>query len=176
MGLSACTGGHPHWAPLFLDTPYHPLVDQGPVLVMSNNSDQWSDYASALLSQSDAGCILYLESAQHWQAAVEHCQSLLSVRTEERPDQLMRFFEPRWMEPLLATLSDGEKQAFMGPFSGCPGATNLAGATRRVTNHGTEQYNNPVGYGWGSSVARRWKKFACAFCHPDGRGLSQRDR
>lgn len=85
---------------------------------MSNASDQWSDYANALLSQSDAGCIVYLESAQHWPSAVEHCQSLLSVRTEERPDQLMRFFEPRWLEPLLAMLSEGEKQAFLGPFSG----------------------------------------------------------
>jgi hypothetical protein len=110
--------GIPQWAPLFLDTPYHSLADQGPALVMSNTSDQWSDYANALLSQSDAGCILYLESAQHWQAAIEHCRSLLSVRTEERPDQLMRFFEPRWLEPLLMALSEGEKQAFLGPFSG----------------------------------------------------------
>ena len=111
-------GGIPQWAPLFLDTPYQELKEQGPILVMSSVTDQWSDYANALLSQSDAGCILYLEHAQHWPSAVEHCQSLLSVRTEERPDQLMRFFEPRWLEPLLATLSAGEKQAFLGPFSG----------------------------------------------------------
>jgi len=110
--------GTPQWAPLFLDTPHQELNEQGPVLVMSSSTDQWSDYANALLSQSDAGCILYLENAQHWEAAIKHCQSLLSVRTEEHPDQLMRFFEPRWIEPLLATLSQGEKQAYLGPFSG----------------------------------------------------------
>ena len=110
--------GAPQWAPLFLDTPHRSLADQGPALVMSNGSEEWNNYASALLSQSDAGCILYLEHEQHWSAAIKHCQSLLSVRTEERPDQLMRFFEPRWIEPLLATLSPEERHAFLGPFTG----------------------------------------------------------
>jgi hypothetical protein len=110
--------GTPQWAPLFLDTPYQALSEQGPALVMSAASDQWSDYAHALLTQSDAGCVLYLDDLRHWDAAIAHCQSLLAVRTEERPDQLMRFFEPRWLEPLLETLSPGERQAFFGPFCG----------------------------------------------------------
>jgi hypothetical protein len=110
--------GTPQWAPLFLDTPYRALSEQGPALVISSTPDQWSEYAHALLAQSDAGCVLYLDDLQHWNAAVAHCQSLLCVRTEERPDQLMRFFEPRWIEPLLETLSAGERQAFFGPFSG----------------------------------------------------------
>ncbi|MGE4405863.1 DUF4123 domain-containing protein [Pseudomonas sp.] len=139
--------GAPQWAPLFLDTPHEALSEQGPALVMSPAPDQWSDYAHALLAQSDAGCILYLDNPQHWRAAVTHCQSLLSVRTEERSDQLMRFFEPRWIEPLLETLSPGERQAFFGPFSGLAWRNELGWryASRPQPWDGTLQ---PPGWLW----------------------------
>ncbi len=110
--------GSPVWAPLFHDTAYAELDDCGPALVLCDAKDGWADYASALLEQSSAGCVLYVDDLQNWTDAVKHCQSLLTVGTEQQGNQLMRFFEPRWLEPLVTTLSADEQQAFLGPFSG----------------------------------------------------------
>lgn len=110
--------GMPQWEPLFHGTPYEELLDVGPALIRSDETDGWAAYASNLLEQSNAGCVLYLERPLDWDKAVEHCKSLLTVHTNDQQAQLMRFFEPRWLEPLLDSLSEGELQQFFGPFSG----------------------------------------------------------
>ncbi len=108
--------GTPTWEPLFHGTPYSDLEESGPVLVLSDQQDGWEAYSSNLLEQSDAGCVLYLEDRRDWEAAIKHCKSLLTVRVENQQQQLMRFFEPRWLEPLLASLSPTEREKFFGPF------------------------------------------------------------
>ncbi|WOD09980.1 DUF4123 domain-containing protein [Pseudomonas sp. NyZ704] len=110
--------GAPQWMPLFTGTGYASLTDVSPALVLSGERGDWAGYASALLEQSHAGCVLYLEDRSQWTDAVKHCQSLLTIRTKEKSVQLMRFFEPRWLEPLIASLTPDELQAFLGPFSG----------------------------------------------------------
>ncbi|WP_394561406.1 DUF4123 domain-containing protein [Aquipseudomonas alcaligenes] len=109
--------GSPQWEPLFHGTPYEELLEVGPALICSEGVDGWASYASNLFEQSNAGCVLYLEQPQDWDKATEHCKSLLTIRTSDQQDQLMRFFEPRWLEPLLASLSAVELQQFFGPFS-----------------------------------------------------------
>jgi len=108
--------GTPIWEPLFHGTPYSDLEESGPVLVLSDQQDGWEAYSSNLLEQSDAGCVLYLEDRRDWDTAIKHCKSLLTVRVENQQQQLMRFFEPRWLEPLLASLSPTEREQFFGPF------------------------------------------------------------
>ncbi|KKN67289.1 hypothetical protein LCGC14_0463210 [marine sediment metagenome] len=110
--------GTPQWASLFHGTEYAALSEHGPALVFSEQAGDWDDYASALLEQSNAGCVLYLDNPQDWSAAVKHCQSLLTVTTDDGCKQLMRFFEPRWLEPLFASLAPVERDEFLGPFSG----------------------------------------------------------
>jgi hypothetical protein len=110
--------GVPQWEPLFHGTPYEELLGVGPALIRSDGTDGWATYAANLLEQSNAGCVLYLERPLDWEAAVEHCKSLLTVQTNDQQAQLMRFFEPRWLEPLLDSLSARELQQFFGPFSG----------------------------------------------------------
>ncbi|GAA6133147.1 DUF4123 domain-containing protein [Halopseudomonas sabulinigri] len=110
--------GEPQWTSLFHGTEYAALSEHGPALVLSEQAGDWVDYASALLEQSNGGCVLYLDHPQDWSAAVEHCQSLLTVTTHDGRKQLMRFFEPRWLEPLLVSLTAVERDEFLGPFSG----------------------------------------------------------
>lgn len=110
--------GAPRWAPLFAGTKFAALTDSGPAYVLCDELGDWSNYASALLEQSNSGCVLYLDNQQDWEESVKHLQSLLTVRTEQRHNQLMRFFEPRWLEPLIATLTPEEQQDYLGPFKG----------------------------------------------------------
>lgn len=109
-------GGAPRWAPLFAGTGFAALADSGPAFVLSEGPGDWADYANAMLEQSHSGCVLYLDDLQNWDAAVKHLQSILAVSTEQRNNQLMRFFEPRWLEPLINELTAEERQNLLGPF------------------------------------------------------------
>jgi hypothetical protein len=108
----------PECIPLFTNTPYADLQPAGPYVVVYPEKQSAATYASKLLKQFDAGCVAWLESPSLLDQAIEHWRSLLTVRTDEAPLQMMRFFDPRWMEPLLLSLSEPEKSLFLGPFSG----------------------------------------------------------
>ena len=110
--------GAPQWASLFHNTVYAELAEHGPVIVLCDQAGEMADYASTLLDQSNAGCVLYLDSLRLWSEAVLHCQSLLTVTTDQQHQQLMRFYEPRWLEPLLTNLESQELNTFFGPFAG----------------------------------------------------------
>lgn len=105
----------PDWHPLFQDTPYATAQDAGPVLVRCPEDNSLTHYLSAQLQQTDAGCVLWLDSDHDLTSAATHCRSLLSADTENG-HRLLRFYEPRWLEPLLSSLSATELTAFMGPF------------------------------------------------------------
>lgn len=108
----------PECIPLFTSTPYADLQPAGPYVVMYLGKQSAITYASTLLEQSDAGCVAWLSNRGLLDQGLEHWRSLLTVRTDEDPLQMMRFFDPRWMEPLLLSLSETEKAQFLGPFSG----------------------------------------------------------
>ncbi|MDR9861337.1 DUF4123 domain-containing protein [Pseudomonas baetica] len=108
----------PDCIPLFTNTPYADLQPAGPYVVVYPEKQSAATYASKLLKQFDAGCVAWLKSPSLLDQAIEHWRSLLTVRTDEHPLQMMRFFDPRWMEPLLLSLSEPEKAQFLGPFSG----------------------------------------------------------
>jgi hypothetical protein len=107
----------PIWAPLTLNTPYAEMGTMSPCLLQIEEHYKVQDYASELLEQSDAGCVVWLEDSTQWPVAIEHCQSLLTVKDNEQGDTFFRFFEPRWLEPLFETLEPGERSAFLGPFA-----------------------------------------------------------
>ncbi|WP_166225276.1 DUF4123 domain-containing protein [Pseudomonas atagonensis] len=108
----------PDCIPLFTNTPYTDLQPAGPYAVMYRANPSTVSYASTLLEQCDAGCVAWLDSAGVLDQGLEHWRSLLTVRTDENPQQMMRFYDPRWLEPLLLSLSETEKAQFIGPFSG----------------------------------------------------------
>ncbi|ROL96171.1 hypothetical protein BK636_00370 [Pseudomonas chlororaphis] len=108
----------PTCIPLFTSTPYADLQPAGPYVVMYPEKQSAGTFAETLLEQADAGCIAWLSNSSSLDQGVEHWQSLLTVRTDEEPLQMMRFFDPRWLEPLLLSLSELEKAQFIGPFSG----------------------------------------------------------
>lgn len=108
----------PRCIPLFLNTPYAELQPAGPYVVVSPAKGDSTGYASALLEQSDAGCVAWLSNEQDLDIGVENWRSLLTVRTDDAPQQMMRFFDPRWLEPLLRSLNETERNQFIGPFTG----------------------------------------------------------
>ena len=103
--------------PLFDNTPYAALQAAGPFAVLCALNGPLMAYASALLERADAGCVFYLENEQHLDLAVEHWRSMLTVSCDDMPARLMRFFEPRWLEPLLKSFDDDERLQFMGPLT-----------------------------------------------------------
>lgn len=109
--------GLPTWHPLVIDTPYADLYKASPCLVLCEGHSALIDYASAMLGQLDAGCVLWLEEGVHPDQAAAHCRSLLSARDERNQQRMFRFYEPRWLEPLFSVISQDEARAFLGPFS-----------------------------------------------------------
>ncbi|UVJ45954.1 DUF4123 domain-containing protein [Pseudomonas sp. LS1212] len=103
--------------PLFDSTPYTALQAAGPFALLCPLPDALLAYASTLLEQADAGCVAYLKDEQSFEQAVGHWRSLLTVSTDDSPAQMMRFFEPRWLEPLLSSLDETELLQFMGPLT-----------------------------------------------------------
>lgn len=103
--------------PLFDNTPYTALQAAGPFALLCPVPGALMECASTLLERSDAGCVAYLESEESFEQAVEHWRSLLTVSTDDTPAQLMRFFDPRWLEPMLSSLDEAERLQFMGPFT-----------------------------------------------------------
>lgn len=108
----------PQCIPLFINTPYAELQPAGPYVVVCPTKGPSLEYARALLEQSDAGCVAWLNHEQRLDKGVEHWRSLLTVRTDDEPQQMMRFFDPRWLEPLLSSLNAAERAQFIGPFNG----------------------------------------------------------
>ncbi|WP_296259254.1 MULTISPECIES: DUF4123 domain-containing protein [unclassified Pseudomonas] len=109
-GAGRCT-------PLFDGTRYVGLQAAGPFVLLCPAPDTLMQYASTLLEQADAGCVAYLQDEQSFERAVQHWRSLLTVSTDQNPAQLMRFFEPRWLEPLVKSLNEPELLQFMGPVT-----------------------------------------------------------
>lgn len=107
----------PSCLPLFTNTRYADLQPAGPYVVLYPERQTVAPYVSTLLEQSDAGCVAWLSDSALLDQGVEHWRSLLTVRTDEEPQQMMRFFDPRWLEPLLFALDETERAQFMGPFS-----------------------------------------------------------
>lgn len=104
--------------PLFDDTPYAALQAAGPFALLCPAQGALTTYAGTLLTQTDAGCVAYLQNEHAVEQVVEHWRSLLTVTTDDTSAQLMRFFDPRWLEPLLNSLDETELQHFMGPLTG----------------------------------------------------------
>jgi hypothetical protein len=108
----------PQCIPLFLSTPYAELQPTGPYVVVVPKKGDSTEYASTLLEQSDAGCVAWLNNEQALDIGIDNWRSLLTVRTDDAPQQMMRFFDPRWLEPLLRSLDETERAQFIGPFTG----------------------------------------------------------
>ncbi len=110
--------GFQRYVPLFDETPYAGLQVAGPFALLCAAPDAFMEHASRLLERADAGCVAYLEDEQSFERAVEHWRSLLTISTDDTPAQMMRFFDPRWLEPLLNSLDETELLQFMGPLTG----------------------------------------------------------
>lgn len=113
----AIRSGAERCIPLLDDTPYAALQPAGPFALLCPASGPLMTYVSALLERADAGCVAYLNDEQSFRRAITHWRSLLTVSTEESSAQMLRFFEPRWMEALLNSLDDSERLSFMGPVT-----------------------------------------------------------
>ena len=103
--------------PLFDDTPYAGLQAAGPFALLCPAPGVSLEHARRLLERADAGCVAYLEDEQSFERAVEHWRSLLTISTDDTPARLMRFFDPRWLEPLLNSLDEAQLLQFMGPLT-----------------------------------------------------------
>lgn len=109
--------GDERCVPLFDSTAYTALQTTGPFALLCPTPGDVLAYAGSLLEQADAGCVAYLKDEQSFERAVEHWRSLLTVSTDDAPARMMRFFEPRWLEPLLNSLDGSELLRFMGPIT-----------------------------------------------------------
>lgn len=113
----AISYGVERYTALFAQTRYAGLQSAGPFAVLCPAPGALMQYALTLLERADAGCVAYLQNPEGFESAVEHWRSLLTVSTDETPARLMRFFDPRWLEPLLSSLDEPELQQFMGPVT-----------------------------------------------------------
>lgn len=58
----------------------------------------------------------------------------------------MRFFEPRWLEPLLSSLDETELLQFMGPLTDMAWRNELAGAIWRIPGRTRRlRFRSPAG-------------------------------
>lgn len=105
------------WAELFPETHYAELSSTGPLLLWFPCDGEIRDYVLALIEQAHAGCLALLPQRHLFGSASEHCRHLLTATDDRQQERLCRFFEPRWLEPLLTSLNDDERQQFFGPFS-----------------------------------------------------------
>lgn len=103
--------------PLLENTRYAALQRAGPFALLCPHAGTLTGYVANLLEQTNAGVVAYLKAEHAFDQAVEHWRSLLTVSTDDSPAQMMRFFEPRWLEPLLSGLDERELLQFMGPLS-----------------------------------------------------------
>ena len=133
----------PSCLPLFTNTPYADLQSAGPYIVLYPQKQTVAPYASALLEQSDAGCVAWLSDPALLDQGVEHWRSLLTVRTDEESQQMMRFFDPRWLEPLLLSLDESEKGQFMGPFSALAWRNEIGWSVYAKPPHSPPTSNQP---------------------------------
>ncbi len=113
----AIRSGAERCIPLLDGTPYAALQPAGPFALLCPVSGPLMTYVSTLLEQADAGCVAYLSDEQSFKRAVKHWRSLITVSTDETSAQMLRFFEPRWLEALLNSLDDNEQLSFMGPVT-----------------------------------------------------------
>jgi hypothetical protein len=102
---------------LFHGTSYVGLQAAGPYALLCQGPGGLADFASEVLERSPAGFAGQLHGEQDFPHAVEHCRQLLTVSSDDTPARLMRFYDPRWLEPLFGCLSEAEQRAFMGPFA-----------------------------------------------------------
>lgn len=103
--------------PLFEGTRYAGLQAAGPFALLCPAPSALMEHAISVLERDDAGCVAFMEDGQSFEQAVEHWRSLLTISTDDTPARLMRFFEPRWLEPLLNSLDETERSQFMGPLT-----------------------------------------------------------
>lgn len=107
----------PTCIPLFTNTPYADLQPNGPYVVLCPARSTSQAFAATLLEEADAGCVAWLSNPALLDQGIAHWRSLLTVRTDDEPQQMMRFYDPRWLEPLLLSFDDAEKAQFAGPFT-----------------------------------------------------------
>lgn len=100
--------------PLFEGTPYAGLQAAGPYVLRCPAHGELADYARGLLERADAGYVAYLADDATLAQAVEHWRSLLTMRTDTSL-RMLRFFDPRWLEPLLTSFDERERAHFIGP-------------------------------------------------------------
>lgn len=103
--------------PLFDATPYAGLQAAGPFALLCPTPGALMAYTSRLLERANAGCVAYLKNEQTFDIALEHWRSLLTISTDNTSAQLMRFFDPRWLEPLFNSLDETQLSQFMGPLT-----------------------------------------------------------
>ncbi|MDD2058074.1 DUF4123 domain-containing protein [Pseudomonas sp. GD03860] len=102
---------------LFNDTPYVALQAVGPIALLCPTTGGLMDHLSTLFERTDAGCVAYMKNEYAFEQVVTHWRSLLTVSTDDGPTRMFRFFDPRWLEPLLNSLDEAERWQFLGPIT-----------------------------------------------------------
>lgn len=127
-------------------TPYTSLQSAGPFALLCPLPGTLLTFALNGLEEVDAGCLGYLPDEQAFDLCIEHWRSLLSIRTDDAPVQMMRFFEPRWLEPLLNSLDKRERSLFMGPLTHLAWRNELG--WRCLPHSGADAWTGVQAPGW----------------------------
>lgn len=99
----------PH-AKLFADTEYKEFAEKGPLIVqLSANNDSLSVLMGRFEKQP-SGC--FIQSAQSFESVLTWARQRLTAQTGQAK-ALLRYYEPRMLLPLLASLDGEEKAAFL---------------------------------------------------------------
>jgi hypothetical protein len=136
----------PQCIPLFINTPYAELQSAGPCVVVCPAKSPAMVHAKTLLEESDAGCMAWLSNIGTLNSGVEHWRRLLTVRTDQEQQQMMRFYEPRWLEPLLLSLDKIERMQFIGPFTGLAWRNEIGWRYCAQTPHAPATELQPPGW------------------------------
>lgn len=98
--------------PLFMGTPYAGWHEVMPYLVQTDPNGAFLKWLEQNESQDWGWAAI---SSASFEVVFAHCQSLIQVTMPSQKSVFFRFWDPRFLEPLVAAVPEQDKRSLMGP-------------------------------------------------------------
>lgn len=99
----------PKFAFLFEETAYS-NIDNGPVVMKLSGSLELFNECVSQMGQVPCGCFVTAKPGQDWELVLNNLRDAIAV-SNERTEVLLRYYEPRTLLPLLASMKHEERLA-----------------------------------------------------------------
>ncbi|MDC0612213.1 DUF4123 domain-containing protein [Vibrio sp.] len=99
----------PKFAFLFKETAYS-HIENGPVVMKLSGSLELFNECVSQMEKTPCGCLVAAKTGQDWNSILTNLRNAIAV-SNERTEVLLRYYEPRTLLPLLASMSHKERFA-----------------------------------------------------------------